>query len=109
MTIGLSYPCLLFHVAYAMDVIKLVLSHTYLLGLFCMQSTLNVRLVWLDKVDNLSGLLQILGLTNLGGPSLVKKAPSHSYTCGELQHGFELSASPFFWRHYPGSTTRTLG
>jgi hypothetical protein len=42
-----------------------------------MQSTFNVRLVWLDKVDNLSGLLSILGLTNLGGPSLVKKAPSH--------------------------------
>jgi hypothetical protein len=31
-----------------------------------MQSTLNVRLVWLDKVENLSGLLLILGLTNLG-------------------------------------------
>jgi hypothetical protein len=33
-----------------------------------MQSTLNVRLVWLDKVENLSGLLPILGLTNLGDP-----------------------------------------
>jgi hypothetical protein len=46
-----------------------------------MQSTLNVRLVWLDKVENLSGLLPILGLTNLGDP----------YARGELQHGFELS------------------
>jgi hypothetical protein len=33
MTIGPSYPCLLFNVAYAMDVINLVLSYTYLLGL----------------------------------------------------------------------------
>jgi hypothetical protein len=33
-----------------------------------MQSMLNVRLVWLDKVENLSGLLPILELTNLGDP-----------------------------------------
>ena len=55
----------------------------------------NVRLVWLDKVEILSGLLLILGLTNLGGPSLVKKAQSHPYACGELQHGFEPSTRPF--------------
>jgi hypothetical protein len=38
-------------------------------------------------------LLLILSLTNLGGPSLVKKAPSHMYACGELQHDFEPSTS----------------
>jgi hypothetical protein len=31
--IGPSYPYLLYHVAYAMDVINLMLSYTYLLGL----------------------------------------------------------------------------
>ena len=60
-----------------------------------MQSTLHVRLDWLDKVEISSGLLPILGLTILGGPSLVKKAPSHPYACGELQHGFEPSTSLF--------------
>jgi hypothetical protein len=38
-----------------------------------MQSMFSVRLVWLDKVENLSGLLPILGLKNLRGPSLEKK------------------------------------
>jgi hypothetical protein len=33
-----------------------------------MLSTLNVRLVGLDKLENLGGLLPILGLTNLGDP-----------------------------------------
>jgi hypothetical protein len=60
-----------------------------------MQLKLNVRLVWLDKVANLSSLLSIHGIHKPWGPSFVKKAPSHPYTCSELQHIFELLTNPF--------------
>jgi hypothetical protein len=39
-------------------------------------------------------LLLILGFTNLGRTLLGEKAPSHSYACGELQHGFAPSTEP---------------
>jgi hypothetical protein len=54
-----------------MDVINLYTSLIYLLGLSHMQSTINVnvRLVWLDKVDNLSGLLPIHGPISWVTPS----------------------------------------
>jgi hypothetical protein len=36
-------------------------------------------------------LLPILGLRKPWGTLLGEKAPSHSYACSELQHGFEPS------------------
>jgi hypothetical protein len=38
----------------------------------------------------------------------VKKAPSHPYACGELQHYFELLTNPFFCRRCRVSATQTL-